>query len=902
MQMLVRLMAASLVLVLAACEPSAPPQTGEGVPAQRSESTIPLGQLPGNVEPLHYRIDLTINPDQLRYEGVVEIDIELKAPRREFYIHGKDLKVENITARLQNKTIIKGTYAQVHDSGVARLTFEQQIPRGKMTVRLPYSAAFETSPDALTSMPDNGAKYVWSQFEAISARRAFPGFDEPRFKTPFDISITAIARDITVSNTLPVAQEKISEGVIKTTFATTAPLPTYLIAIAVGPYDVVKAPPIAASTLRATPLPLRAVTVAGKGERARFALTNTQPLVRYLEDYFAAPFPYPKLDLITPPNFVAGGMENAGAITYTERAILFDQTSSVQQKRNFTLLHGHELAHQWFGDLVTPKWWNDIWLNEAFATWMGNKAALTVWPQGEFDRETTRDALEVMDLDALNSARAIRQPIKTNDDINNAFDGLTYKKGGGVLAMFEAYLGADAFREGVRIHMRRFAHGTADVRDFMDSLVQGSKRPEIVAAFETFLNQPGVPIVRLKTACNSQDLEVSLTQSPYGANTAQDKRMWSIPVCVRDLVKGKPIPCTMLSQRLGSFTLKKQCNAVLMPNAYGAGYYRFTSNAAEWQKLLALTTKMTAAEQLSTLHALRAAFRAGDVDAKTYLETLRTTGTAGNWDVTDIVRTFLTEMRGDLLSKPDLGLFEQTTRSWFEKPLAKVGLVAKRNETPASTLMRATLADLMVKVARDPVTLSALAVKGTNHFKVMAAGQADNAIPPELVAASLWAAVNTGGLPVAQDAMVAIKASTNAEFRNAAIRALTGVRDKAAIAEVQEFAISGALRLRELSTFLREAFADSELRDTMWTWFRKDFKRITAPVPEGSRARFVDLPSRLCSNAAHAEIEKFFKPMAGKIVGAPRRLANALELVENCAMWRKAKGPELAAALQSLPR
>ena len=311
---------------------------------------------------------------------------------------------------------------------------------------------------------------------------------------------------------------------------------------------------------------------------------------------------------------------------------------------------------------------------------------------------------------------------------------------------------------------------------------------------------------------------------------------------------------------------------------------------------------MTPAEQLSTLHALRAAYRAGDVDAKTYLETLRTTGTAGMWDVTDVVRTFLTEMRSDLLSKPDLGLFEQTTRGWFEKPLAKIGLAAKRNETPASTLMRATLAELMVKVARDPVTLSALAVKGTNHFKAMVAGQADSAMAPELVAASLWAAVNTGGLPVAQDAMAAIKASSNAEFRFAAIRALTGVRDKSAIAEVQEFAISGALRLRELSTFLREAFADSDLRDTMWTWFRKDFKRITAPVPEGSRARFVDLPSRLCSNAAHAEIEKFFKPMAGKIVGAPRRLANALELVENCASWQKAKGPELAAALQLLPR
>ncbi len=901
MQMLARLIAAMLVFAIAACDSSVPPQATGAFPAPKSESTIPLGQLPDNVEPLQYRIDLTINPDQLRYEGVVEIDIELKAPRREFYIHGKDLDVSNITARLQNKTVVKGTYTEVHESGVARLNFEQQIPRGKITVRLPYSARFETSPDALTSMPDSGAKYVWSQFEAISARRAFPVFDEPRFKTPFDISITTIARDIAISNTLPISQQTISDGVVKTTFATTAPLPTYLIALAVGPYETLQGAPIASSKLRANALPLRAITVAGKSDRARFALTNTPPLVRYLEEYFAAPFPYPKLDLIAPPNFIAGGMENAGTITYTERGILLDPASSVQQKRYFTLLHGHELAHQWFGDLVTPKWWNDIWLNESFATWMGNKAAIAVWPQGEFDHETVRDALDVMDIDALNSARAIRQPIKTNDDINNAFDGLTYRKGGGVLAMFESYLGAEAFREGVRLHMRRFAHSTADVHDFMDSLAQGSKRPEIVAAFETFLNQPGVPLIRVKTACNNKDLEVSLSQSPYGAAIAQDKRIWAVPVCMRDLARGKPVPCTMLSQRTAAFTLKNQCTALLMPNANGAGYYRFTSNNEDWQKLMGLSAKMNPSEQLSSLHSLRAAFRAGDAEAKAYLSALKAAGIAGNWDVTDLVRAFLTELRGDLLAKADVGLFEQTTRAWFEKPLTKIGLIARRNETPASTLMRATLAELMVKVARDPATLSALAVKGTTHFKAVALAQPDKAMPPELVQASLWAAVHTGGLPVAQDAIAAIKTSSNAEFRNAAITALSAARDKAAIAEIQAFVISGALRLREMSTYMREAFADSEVRETMWNWLRRDFKRIMATIPEDRRARFVDLPSRLCTDTAHDEVEKFFKPMVGKIVGAPRRLANALELVENCASWRKAKGPEISVALRQQP-
>jgi hypothetical protein len=297
-----------------------------------------------------------------------------------------------------------------------------------------------------------------------------------------------------VSNTLPVSQETVAEGVTKTTFATTAPLPTYLVAIAVGPYEIATGPVIPPSRLRTAPLPVRAVTVMGKSDASRYALMETPPLVRALEDYFAAPFPYPKLDLITPPNFLAGGMENAGAITYTERGILLGPRPSVSQQRYFKLLHAHEVAHQWFGDLVTPRWWNDIWLNEAFASWIGNKISAETWPRDQFSRETTRDALDIMDHDSLSTARAIRQPIVTNDDIFNAFDGLTYDKGAAVLQMFENFLGSATFREGVRLHMRKFAHGTADTDDFIRSLAEASKKPEVAQAIETFLNQPGLPL------------------------------------------------------------------------------------------------------------------------------------------------------------------------------------------------------------------------------------------------------------------------------------------------------------------------------------------------------------------------------------------------------------------------
>ncbi len=897
MRFIVRFAVAGAFLLIAACDATKAPVTTPGTGIVE-DPKAPLGQLPDTAIPRRYRLDLTIVPDRPKYAGTVEIDLDLKAPHKTIYLHGRELTIDSATARLADGSAVKAAYAQVHDSGVARLTFGRELPKGRATLRLAFNAEFESAPVALTSMTDSGNKYAWTQFESISARRAFPSFDEPRFKTPFDISITSRKADAVVANTPSETEMDTVDGFKKTVFATTLPLPTYLIAFAVGPYDVAPGPTIPPWKTRPNPIPLRGITVEGKGDRMRHALEQTPVLVRYLEDYFAVPFPYPKLDLIAPPNFSAGGMENAGAITYTERGILLDDAASVQQKRYFTLLHSHEVAHQWFGDLVTPKWWNDIWLNESFASWMGNKASGAVWPQGEFDRETLRDALEVMDLDSLSTARAIRQPIESNDDIANAFDGLTYDKGGAILAMFESYLGPDAFREGVRTHMRRFAHGTADVRDFMNSLAQGSGKPDIVPAFESFLNQPGVPLIRTQSTCRDRDLEVSVFQSAFGTQNVNDKRRWSIPVCMRSLARNTAQFCTMVNGPATTITLKSQCGTVPFPNAGGAGYYRFSMARHDWQALSALAPKMTPAEQIALLHSLRAAFRAGDADANLYLATLQTVGSAGTWDAIESITEFLTEIRGDMLTKADLGLFEQKIRAWASPRMAKLGPEPRRREHPSDALMRAALAELATKAARDPVALSSLAAKGSEKLRARASSQAGSDIPPELLPAALWAALFSGAAPVARDAMSAIKASSEAEFRIAAIEALTAARAPEAIAEIEEFVASGALTVRETRTYLREVFADAERRPGAWAWLRKDFKRLSEPVPKEGRSRFIGLTAKLCTDGAHAEIDWFFKPMVEELVGAPRVFANARETVDRCVSWRKARGPELAAALR----
>lgn len=886
-----RIFAVVLLFGVAACGPSEPQKSEQQPSTEKGpDANVPLGQLGTAVVPTHYKLDLAIRPDKPRYSGSVQIDVKLNEARRVIYLHGQDLHVTNVEAELADGKKISGAYAEVDKSGVARLTFEQELAPGGASLRLAFDAAFTQTPLGLTRQIDSGEPYAWTQFEAIAARKAFPCFDEPGFKTPFDIVLTARPTDAVISNTLPTSEETVN-GLKRVTFATTAPLPTYLVLLAAGPYDVVDGPPIPVSKLRDHPIPLRGITVKGKGPQIRYALERTATIVNALEAYFGRPFPFPKLDLIAPPNFSAGGMENAGAITYAERLMLLDEHSPLQQQRAFYSVHAHELAHQWFGDLVTPKWWNDIWLNESFATWMSGKIVTQLFPKGEYDREVRRDEMQVMDNDALPSARSIRQEIKGTGDIYNAFDGLTYDKGAGVLSMFESYLGEDKFRDGVRKHMDRFAGGVADVKDFMESLGEGSGHPEIVPAFETFLNQPGVPLVRLNATCEKRKTTLELSQTPYGRGSDDDKRAWQIPVCMRDLT-GKSQMCVMLNKPEDKLSLITRCSTAWMPNAHGAGYYRFALSGEGWKALLSRIDSLTPAEQISAMHSLRAGMRAGDVDGATYASTLEHLAAKGEWDVVQVAGTFLTEMRGVLLDDKAALAYRTKLRALLGPRMAKLGLKPKPREPVGTTLLRAALAELVVKEAQDPATVSALASKGMAYAS---APISNTDLPAELRPAALWAAVSSGGEQATHDVIAAIKASADQQFRTDAAIALTAVHDDASIKEVEKFYLSDVLRYRERRSYLRALFLDPDRRNESATWLRTNFKAVAEPIPAEGRGRLIGYGEKLCSAEQRKAFDTFFRPMVPDLPGSDRVLSNTLESIDRCLSWQAAKASEVSA-------
>ncbi|MGH8165258.1 MAG: M1 family metallopeptidase, partial [Rhodanobacteraceae bacterium] len=342
--------------------------------------------------------------------------------------------------------------------GVARVDFGGALPPQKLKLAIAFSAPFNKTLEGYYKVTFAGHDYAMTQMEPISARLAFPCFDEPDFKTPMTLTLTVPAADVAVANTAQSTEAKAADGWKTITFQPTQPLPTYLYAWAVGPWDMVQGPTIPPSTWRSTPVPVRGIATRGNGGDMARALAMAPGIIQHEEAYYGFGYPFGKLDLAALPDFSAGAMENAGLVTFRDWLLLLKPDSSPSAVRSSFSVEAHELAHQWTGDTVTLKWWNDIWLNEAFATWMEQKVTQEIHPEYRGDLERIEGGEGAMHNDSLVSARMIRQPITGNGDILTAFDGITYQKGQAVIGMIESTLGPDVFRAGIRRYMAKYNH------------------------------------------------------------------------------------------------------------------------------------------------------------------------------------------------------------------------------------------------------------------------------------------------------------------------------------------------------------------------------------------------------------------------------------------------------------
>ena len=816
---------------------------------------VPQGPLAHDAVPHRYRLSFVIDPAKRGFAGHDEIDVSFAKPRRMLFLHGLDLDIHGVSVRLPSGKTIPAHYDQVDRSGVARLLFVDEVPSGPATLIFDYEAPFGQALDGLYKVVDRGVPYIFTQFESIAARAAFPSFDEPGFKTPFDVTVTAPAADSVIANTEETSVTALPGGMKRVVFAATKPLPTYLVALAVGPFDIVDGGYIAPDKVRAHAIHLRGVTAKGNGPRIRLALTMTPKLIIALENYFGVAYPFSKLDMLAVPDFAAGAMENAGAITFRERLLLFDANAPLEQKRGSLLVQAHELTHQWFGDLVTPKWWDDTWLNKSFANWMGHKAAAAVMPEWQIDTETLRAGFEVMQTDELPSARQIHQPVHTPDDIENAFDGITYNKGASVLAMFENYVGEDAWRAGIHAYLTKFAGGNATENDFIGAIadnysahlhyeiqinhvdtetktdnatrdeldrrlashlahakeggdqnvlglltakLNAQVRADISTSFGSYLNQPGIPQLRVETQC-SGGVQESVVQSVYTAIGQKPReRHWGVPVCLATSASAKT--CQLVGTETNAIPILGTCPAWVLPNAGGKGYYRFTLGEKEWSALIAAAPKLSVADQITLLENAYSGVRAGSLQPADLFALIRILAPKARWDVIDAITSILHCLRETGLTNDELTAYRNLVRKVFGARMDSVGAAMKPHEKPQVTLLREKLASLLVAEGADPATISELSAAA--HAAISSKNTAK--IAPDVLGVALRAALMADP-GFAEAVLQAFQASDDEYFRRMTIYAFSGSDNPAVIGKF--LALVPKMRTGELR-YLYEYMAD----------------------------------------------------------------------------------------------
>jgi alanyl aminopeptidase len=860
--------------------------------------------LPRVVTPLHYRLGFTIDPSKDGFSGHTEIDVNVAKPLKSFFLHGLDLRVARAAIRLASGQTVPATYAQVHESGVATLTFSRPVPAGRGTLLFDYSAPYNGSLEGLYKVVDGGNAYAFTQFEAIDARRAFPSFDEPGFKTPFDVTVTAPAGDKVVGNTPERATGAPVNGMQRWVFQTTKPLPTYLVALAVGPLDIVDAGDIPANKFRDHPLHLRGVTAKGNGARLKYALSLTPATVEALETYYGIAYPYQKLDILAVPDFAAGAMENSGAITFREQLLLMDDNAPLEQKRASLVVQAHELAHQWFGDLVTPKWWDDIWLNESFATWMEYKIAQMVRPEQDYSRETLRSALNVMRLDELPSARHIHNPVHGPDDIDNAFDDITYSKGGAVLSMFESYVGPEPFRQGIHAYLSKFAFRNASAQDFIGTIAASTHHPEIVKAFNGFIDQPHIPLLETEVHCTAKGASAQVSQSTYmPVGIRLPEGHWQVPMCLSADQGTRVCRLVEASQEIA---LGWSCPSLVIPNAGGAGYYRFTLDEPHWQGLISRAASLSPADQLTLFHNLNAALRAGKASAADFFAVTKALAPAAQWDLLSSshggsmnLKDAFHDLRvTGVLAPAQIPAAQALIRETFGPRLAQLGLAAKPGEAASTAMLRQTLVELLVEEGADAQLIAQL-TKAAHAF-VDSGGKDDGGLPPELIQESLRAAVLAEGPAFADTLIAAIQKSRDEYFVQIAIYAVAGSQDRATLDKLLELALTPAIRTGDLRYVLRYYAGEPMARVALWSWATANFDALKKRLSSRGMSGLPDIQRNACDPETKAALHAFVAPKVKELEGIGRVLSEDEERIDRCIAFKAAKGAEINAALASV--
>ena len=561
-------------------------------------------QLPRGVVPSHYAIEVTPHADKLAFDGKARIDLNVVEATDRIVLQAIDMSFANSRLVAADGSSMPARVVVDADAQTAAFVFDKPLAPGGYVLSTDYSGVIGTQANGLFALDyqtDAGKKRaLFTQFENSDARRFMPCWDEPDFKATFDLAVNAPAGDMVVGNMPAASTRDIGNGMKQVVFQTTPRMSTYLLFMAMGDFD--------RSTIRGEngtdgkPVEIGVIAQKGKVEQARFALEASRDVLREYNDYFGVPYPLPKLDNIAAPgrSQFFSAMENWGAIFTFEYSLLLDPAiANVSDRQRAFTVAAHEIAHQWFGDLVTMAWWDDLWLNEGFATWMEGRTTRKLHPEWDIDgvdaAYTSRGA---MGRDAYATTHPVVQHVETVEQASQAFDGITYGKGSAVIGMLEDYVGADAWREGVRSYIRKHAYGNAVTDDLWREVDQAAPGRQLMQVAHDFTLQPGVPLIKASAVCEAGATKVVLEQGEFTVDRPDKTPLrWHVPVSVRG---GDGSVVRVLVDGQASATLPG-CGAPVVVNAGQKGYYRTLYAPQQFRALRDGYARLPVVDQLGVM-------------------------------------------------------------------------------------------------------------------------------------------------------------------------------------------------------------------------------------------------------------------------------------------------------------
>ncbi len=850
-------------------------------------SAIPAAaqRLPAGVTPEHYTLWFAPDLAAATFRGRAEIRVRLDQPGTAITLHAAEITFGDVAVEADGRTQ-PATVTTNAEAETATFTVPARLAAGPAVIRISYTGILNDKLRGFYLSKANGRSYAVSQMEATDARRAFPSFDEPAKKATFDIALMIDAGDTAISNGAPKSDTPGPDpGKHTVTFATTPKMSTYLVALLVG--DFVCREGASDGT------PIRVCSTPDKKDLTAFAMSAAEHQVKFFNDYFGIKYPYGKLDIIGVPDFAAGAMENAGAITFRERMLLVDEaTASIGVRKAVASVIAHELAHQWFGNLVTMKWWDDIWLNEGFATWAANKPLAAWKPEWRMDLNAVEETQTALGLDALRSTRAIRTAVETPAEINEVFDPIAYEKTAGVLNMIEAYVGPDKFAEGVSAYLKRYAEGNAAGEDFWQEMTRVTEKP-VNRIMKSYVDQPGSPMLSVRTACVDGKTRVTVRQQRFvgappaaGAPAPPPAAPWTLPVCVKTATGATT--CQVVAAASETFDAPG-CGAAFV-NADARGYYFTEYEPAAVTAFATRTPPLNAAERLSLLGDEWRMMRAGRHDLGVYLDLASAFATDETPAVLNDLVARVGFVRGAIADAPQHAAFDAWIRATFTPALTAVGLESRPGDNDDVLSRRGALLRLLGGLAGD-LALQARA-------RALAEGYiADPAsLPPTLVAPVLQVAAAGGDAALYDRYLAKVRASADTpdeyyRFFNA----LPAFSDPALATRTLEFALSDEVRSQDAPALLAQMLTGRH-GNRAWAFLQTRWDAITGKVGVFQGIPYiVGALGGFCSAERSEDIAAFFKTHA--VPAAARSLRQALERIESCTAVDVRQSPALTAWL-----